>query len=169
MCKPSEYSIQTKEGKNECVRCEECPPGMELTHSCGNRTPYPADVKIECIECKNGTFSIDQSSKACRQCSPECAKNEEERDKCLPTQNRFCKCRSGLYRDTGTNKCTKECCYCEQSDIEVEDCANREDGRVSKFCILDKTVVLSGMTQTFLLNILQPHAPLLKLALHFDK
>lgn len=129
MCKPSEYSIQTKEGKNKCVRCEECPPGMELTHSCGNRTPYPADVKIECIECKNGTFSIDQSSKACRQCSPECAKNEEERDKCLPTQNRFCKCRSGLYRDTGTNKCTKECCYCEQSDIEVEDCANREDGR----------------------------------------
>ncbi|XP_057306576.1 uncharacterized protein LOC130644832 isoform X2 [Hydractinia symbiolongicarpus] len=129
MCKPSEHSIQTKVGQNKCVPCDKCPPGMELSRSCGNRIPYPADVKIECIECKKGTFSIDQSSNNCRPCSPTCSENEEERDKCLPTQNRFCKCRPGLYRDAATNKCSRECCYCERSDIEVEDCANREDGR----------------------------------------
>uniref|UniRef100_A0A673SZQ2 TNF receptor superfamily member 19 n=1 Tax=Suricata suricatta TaxID=37032 RepID=A0A673SZQ2_SURSU len=92
-CRQQEY----RDGSGNCVLCEQCGPGMELSKECG--FGYGEDA--QCVTCRPHRFKEDWGFQKCKPCL-ECALvNRFQKANCSITSDAVCgDCLPGFYRKT---------------------------------------------------------------------
>ena len=120
------------DGKIICIPCIKCNAGFGMNHNCHNVVVGP--IKVECVECGNGSYSVGGTFDTCIPCGVPCDSNEIVTKKCEVWQNRVCDCNHGFYRHGTSDKCTQKCCYCFGSESMREiKCENMLHGKVCMY------------------------------------
>ena len=111
-------------------------PGFGMSHDCHAVVIGP--LKVECVECGNGNYSVGGSFDTCIPCRIPCDINEIVIKKCEVWQNIVCDCKRGYYRHHASGKCDQQCCYCfENKGTRESKCNNMPNGKVCMYTYLN--------------------------------
>ncbi|XP_008058213.1 tumor necrosis factor receptor superfamily member 19 [Carlito syrichta] len=92
-CRQQEF----KDRSGNCVLCNQCGPGMELSKECG--FGYGEDA--QCVTCRPHRFKADWGSQKCKPCLDCALANRFQRANCSATGDAVCgDCLPGFYRKT---------------------------------------------------------------------
>ncbi|XP_070605879.1 tumor necrosis factor receptor superfamily member 19 isoform X1 [Erythrolamprus reginae] len=92
-CREQEY----RDHDGNCILCEQCGPGMELSKECG--FGYGEDA--QCMTCRPNRFKEDWGFQKCKQCLDCASVNRFQKSNCSAISNAVCgDCLPGFYRKT---------------------------------------------------------------------
>lgn len=99
-------------GMNDtCFDCIDCPDAMEPSIPCGTAAKY--GTHLECLVCREGTYSNNYSKEQCMPCSL-CSVGRIVTRNCSATKNTLCgPCTHGYYKDDVVLGCLpcSICCW----------------------------------------------------------
>lgn len=94
-----------------CLDCIDCPDGMEPSIPCGTAAKF--GTHLECLVCRDGTFSNNYGKEQCIPCSL-CSVGRTVAQNCSATKNTLCgPCMHGYYMDNVVLDCLpcSICCW----------------------------------------------------------